>query len=249
MRRYFALRLRRWHASAGVCAALFFLALLLSGIALNHSETLALPKRKLSAPALSAWYGLRASTPAYGYRLDAGVFASDAQTWVLNTRVIAERAGPALGVVSHAGIVYIATRASLHLHLPTGDLVEKVSAATLPGTPLKRIGIAAGEAMRAVVVETAAGTYASADGGLWHRYTGEVRWSEPVALPQQTRSAIAPHFTPHITLERLLLDLHSGRILGRYGPWLVDLIAVVLGLLALSGTWLYFRLHRHRAHR
>ena len=38
-----------------------------------------------------------------------------------------------------------------------------------------------------------------------------------------------------LTVERVLLDLHSGRILGKVGPLLMDLVAVFLIVLSLSG--------------
>jgi hypothetical protein len=43
-----------------------------------------------------------------------------------------------------------------------------------------------------------------------------------------------------ISWQRLLLDLHSGRWFGAYGVWLVDLAAVILLFLALSGCWIWF---------
>jgi uncharacterized iron-regulated membrane protein len=35
----------------------------------------------------------------------------------------------------------------------------------------------------------------------------------------------------------VLLDLHSGRLLGQAGPYLMDAAAVLLGLLAASGVY------------
>ena len=43
-----------------------------------------------------------------------------------------------------------------------------------------------------------------------------------------------------ISWQRLLLDMHSGRWLGKYGIWLVDIAAVILLFLALSGFWMWF---------
>lgn len=40
------------------------------------------------------------------------------------------------------------------------------------------------------------------------------------------------------------MDLHSGRIFGRWGPWAVDLVALVLIALGLSGTWMHWRAAR-----
>jgi uncharacterized iron-regulated membrane protein len=53
-----------------------------------------------------------------------------------------------------------------------------------------------------------------------------------------------------LSAERVMLDLHSGRILGRAGVYLVDAAAIVFLLLAVSGTWLWARRQASiRAHR
>ena len=44
---------------------------------------------------------------------------------------------------------------------------------------------------------------------------------------------------------RLLLDVHSGRIFGRAGVLWVDVVGVLLGTLATSGTLMWL-LHRRR---
>ena len=46
-----------------------------------------------------------------------------------------------------------------------------------------------------------------------------------------------------LPLERVLLDLHSGRIFGEAGVWLVDAAALLFLLLAGSGLWLWGRRH------
>ena len=59
---------------------------------------------------------------------------------------------------------------------------------------------------------------------------------------------LAPE-VPSLPLERVMLDIHSGRLLGRYGPFLVDGAAFILLLLSLSGIWIQWRSwrqkHRH----
>ena len=53
-----------------------------------------------------------------------------------------------------------------------------------------------------------------------------------------------------LTLERVLLDLHSGRVLGSAGVLLVDAAAILFLLLAISGLWLWSRRRTStRAHR
>ena len=59
-----------------------------------------------------------------------------------------------------------------------------------------------------------------------------INWSQPQPLPEQlTTLTIASE----ITLERFILDLHSGRAIGGWGVWLIDAVALCLILLIVSG--------------
>jgi hypothetical protein len=48
-----------------------------------------------------------------------------------------------------------------------------------------------------------------------------------------------------LSLERLLLDLHSGRVFPRTSPWLLDMVGIGLVALSLFGLLLWWR-RRHR---
>jgi uncharacterized iron-regulated membrane protein len=67
-----------------------------------------------------------------------------------------------------------------------------------------------------------------------------------VPWPADVGARVAVHFAPSLPLERVLLDVHSGRIFGRYGPLAMDLAALALAVLALSGIWIYLRTLRRR---
>jgi hypothetical protein len=66
-----------------------------------------------------------------------------------------------------------------------------------------------------------------------------VAWSTPTPLAASDREAYAQRLAPGISLQRVLLDLHSGRFLGRFGPLFFDLVATFLTILALSGAWMF----------
>jgi len=75
-----------------------------------------------------------------------------------------------------------------------------------------------------------------------------VRWAAcaraaPAELEAAARAAYAATMLPW---ERVLLDLHSGRIFGRFGPWVMDLAALLLVFLAATGPWLWWRQRRKR---
>jgi len=44
-----------------------------------------------------------------------------------------------------------------------------------------------------------------------------------------------------LPMERIMLDLHSGRILGRAGVYIMDAAAIGFLVLAASGVWLWVR--------
>jgi hypothetical protein len=44
-----------------------------------------------------------------------------------------------------------------------------------------------------------------------------------------------------LPLERVILDIHSGRILGQAGVLLIDFMAILFLLLAMSGVWMWVK--------
>lgn len=44
----------------------------------------------------------------------------------------------------------------------------------------------------------------------------------------------------------VITDLHTGEILGSWGPWFYDLIGVSFAFLALTGIVMYFRIRRRQ---
>jgi uncharacterized iron-regulated membrane protein len=77
----------------------------------------------------------------------------------------------------------------------------------------------------------------------WSRAGGEgITWSKSDPLPAALGRRLAEIERRRVLdLERLMLDLHSGRILGRFGPLLMDAAAVVMLILGITGLTLWFR--------
>jgi hypothetical protein len=44
-----------------------------------------------------------------------------------------------------------------------------------------------------------------------------------------------------LSVERVIADLHSGRVIGIVGPFVMDVVAVLLIVLSLSGLLLWLR--------
>lgn len=234
---------RHWHARIGVLTAVFFLLLAVSGLALNHTESLQLAKRQVSARWLMQWYGLKAEYPAQGYLFERGYFIGDRQHWMMDGRVLPASDEPVIGAVEVGGMRYVATGSAIHIYQPGGGLVEKLTGSALPAPGIVGLGVADGM----LLVQTPKGMFVTEDALEWQAIPARsAAWSKPQLLPDPIRAQVAEALAPSLPLERVVLDVHSGRVFGRYGPWMMDLAAVVLIALSLSGTWIYLRSIRRR---
>ena len=68
----------------------------------------------------------------------------------------------------------------------------------------------------------------------------EADWSEQVPLPGELRDILLKKYRGQgLTLERVLLDLHSGRLFGTFGVYIVDAAALLFLILAFTGVWMW----------
>lgn len=242
----------------GLVSAAFVLLLAVTGLALNHTESLGLDGRYLDTGWLLDWYGVEA--PPEPVSFEAGgryVTRMGGRLWIGSEPVL-DDVEHLSGVVSAGRFLVAALGNGLALFTADGRLVERLggTAGVPPGA--RRIGTTQDGA---VVVDTPDGDFET-DAALtsWERIADpQVNWSRPADPPPATREALARAWRGRgLSMERVILDLHSGRLLGRYGVWLMDAMAVLFVLLAATGIWVWARRrsnrrnggrHRARAHR
>lgn len=245
---------RHWHRRLGIAASLFLIWLAASGVLLNESTRLGLDRARVASPLLMHWYGLAALAPERGYAAGGHWLVETPDATLLDGHPLAAEARGVLGVVRGGDaaqpLLFVATAASLVLLDGDGGLVETLAAASLPVTAIRRIG-RTGDG-RVVIQDLDA--YASRDGESWTRLAAEpVEWAAPQPLPEDQRRAALPYSQPSLSLQRVLGDAHSGRLFGRYGPFVIDLAGLFAVLLAGSGLWMVWRAsirarHRHAGH-
>ena len=236
---------RHWHARIGVLAAVLFLILASTGLMLNHTDALQLARRQVSAPWLMAWYGLQGERPAQGFLLGQGYLVPQPAYWLMDGRKLPADRSPVVGAVEAEGVRYVATAKTLVLLMSDGTVVDTLRGDALPGTPLQAIGVAG----QSVMVKTPRGNFLTQDGMVWEKTPLKPSaWSAPESLTEAMRAEASAALAPSLPLERVLLDLHSGRLFGKFGPWLMDLAAVVMVMLSLSGVWIYLRSLRKKPH-
>jgi hypothetical protein len=235
--------LRRWHARIGLAAVVLLLFLAVTGVVLNHATDLGLDARYVHAAWLARWYGIAAESPRRAFRSGGHHLIAANGRWVLDGRVSDEKLPQPVGLVELPDMIVVASSASLYLYGKDGVLIDRLERNALPAVPVQAIGAGA----RQLVLRTASGTFETSDALSWQPAPREaIAWSSPVDLSIAERERYAEMLEPGISVQQLLLDLHSGRFAGRYGPLAVDLLAVLLGVLSLSGAWLFLKRKRRR---
>lgn len=228
--------LRRWHARLGVTTALFFMVLIVTGVALNHTERLGLAHIPIQSEAMSRWYGL--PPPQIVAVYEAGEFIATPTAWLYRGKPLPESAGSVVGVVHTPEMLVVATAQTLSLFTRQGERIDLLQGTALPALPITGLG----RTQNAIALKAPEGTFASSDGISWQAVADQgVVWPPAQAPDAQTLAQVSRQLAPALPLERILLDLHSGRLLGRYGPLLMDGAALILLVLSFSGLWIQWR--------
>ena len=238
---------RRWHRFFAVAGALFIIFLVLTGMAINHGELLGLGRHSIEKSWLLGWYGLR--EPA---RLESVALKDRTLTWAgnrlyLDGMEIATTNGTPVGAVLTPDLIIVAQNRTLLLLTPGGDLVERLQVPQIEAGTIETIGLS----RFGLVVLKSGSWLLQADQELldWQPLPEAgrpVQWSVWVPTPKVIHEQVVRnHQGPGLSLEQLLLDLHSGRFFGSTGVIIYDLLALILLTLALSGLILWQRGRRN----
>lgn len=231
-------QLRQLHRYIGAVISVFIVLLTITGILLNHTDTFRLQEKHLRHPALLNWYGIK-PPDITSFMAGNSWISSDTETAYFNSMAI-DKCALLTGAIKTPQMIMVSCDNSLLLVTNEGELIEVIDAEM--GLPLPASGLSqdnnraylhSGNAFYAINTETLAFTPAN---GV----------SSSVIMPVKTPAAIAKNILQQssaysINLERVLLDIHSGRIAGTIGVWLIDLAALFLLLLAASGWWIWLK--------
>lgn len=232
-------RFRRRHRWLGKSIVVFIVFLAISGIVLNHGDDMGLDSRYVSWPWLLDAYGLEVPAPAASYAAGERRATLLGERLFLDDREPEVRLATLTGMVAVGPLLVIGGGSRVHVLLDTGELVETIDLrAELPG-PIDRIGAADGR----VIIDSAGALWrADADVAFFEAWTSagnDVTWSNESAPGPDELAGLATAYRGRgVTVERVLLDLHSGRIFGLVGKLFIDVIAVILIILSLSGLLL-----------
>ncbi|VAV99148.1 hypothetical protein MNBD_ALPHA02-1457 [hydrothermal vent metagenome] len=235
--------IRRWHRWVGYSSILLVFILSITGLILNRTEKLGLTQITVKNSLVTALYGMTPTEePVYFKAGDSWLAWLEGRLY-LDGILIDQNTDRLIGGTFADGLVLVAASNSLTLYQPDGTLVERLDSTSLPGS-ITAIGPSENGLAQ---IETPGGNFTSPDDYMsWTPVpSGLIHGSKAQKAPKQITEKIMLDFQGQgVPLSRLILDLHSGHILGSWGPYLMDLAAISLIFLGLTGLMKHRRRDR-----
>ncbi len=226
-----------WHRRLGLLALLLVFVLSITGIMLNHTEALKLDERTLSSDILMDWYGINPQGRALKFSTDNHWLAAWDQQLFLNGQRLQTPAQAVHGMVETANMLVIALDQQLLLMDFDGEVIELMPVQTA----ISQIGLS--ETRLALLDKN--GQFYLADkyiSQLDKQTMQATHWSSSEGIEDDQLDQLKLAYRGKgLSLERLILDLHSGRLLHpQWGVYIMDASAIIMMFLGFSGIWVWW---------
>ncbi|GMR01100.1 MAG: hypothetical protein BMS9Abin19_0454 [Gammaproteobacteria bacterium] len=227
-----------WHRRFGLFALTLVIILAITGIMLNHTEQLELDENYVNNNWLLNWYGIAPEDEPVSYRVGQHVISSWNNQLFFDNTAITSLEQTMHGAIGAEQFIVVALDNEIILLSYEGEFIERVST-SISFSNIQRLGMK----YKRPVIETSEPLYYMADEHIldWDVIINEgIEWSEKYSLNDDEREQLLVAYRGNgLKLERVILDLHSGRIFGSYGIYLMDAAAIALLWLSLSGLWVW----------
>ncbi len=237
--RRIVLLLHRW---IGACAALFLLVLATTGLCLNHAERLGLHSKVIRLPFVLDRYNMQSADALRTLQLGDDLIVTQLeQSLFLNASLQENVAGRLIGVQQGDFINVIVLDQGVVLLNSDGVLVEYLPAEMQPFEDITAVGTSPGGEL--VLICANGNWIPDADWLTFREYSGPVSTGSPQwieADAELSASILESYNGRGPSIYRVLLDLHSGRLFGWAGRTVMDLTALAIVALVLSGfsSWI-----------
>lgn len=231
---------RKWHRRFGIAASIFLLNLAITGVLLNHYETLKLHQSYVTSDWLLDWYGVEAPQSVNCFEANLARVCQLGEQIYLNDNYWQDSSASILLFQEWQQEKLLIT--SSHLYWLTNDLqlIETLSLSDEMDSIVAAANIISNE----LLVETEQQDTFRFDMDLFGWEKAEIPLQQK---PQQTinisddiENDLRRHYRQRqITHLRFIQDLHSGTIIGLSGKITNDLTALIILWLVASGfiTW------------
>ena len=232
------------HKFTGIAVCVFLIHLSITGIFLNHTEDLGLDEKYTDSPIILALYNISMPSQEESFLVDNLFISRFGDQIFMDNQPVFKSENPIMGATLSNQILVIAFPNEIVLLTEEGELIEKLTTATGVPANIQKLG-----ALNSLLLLKASNqVWESNDEGQEWRVSDSNfnEWSNEVVMPDEKTQQIESYFLGKgVTLEQFFLDLHNGNIIKGFGKWLLDIIAIFLLLISISGVWIWLRKKRY----
>ena len=235
-----------WHRWLGLASALFLLSLSLTGLALNHTEFLKLDQIQIQSSVILDRYGMAGGADIQAYRINESDTLAHLDGQLFYNAAPLTSGSQPLGIITGDPISVIATDTQLIYLTANGEIIETIDSSQLPYSILTAVGTTIDD--RPVLISADGNWTSDADWLEFDRYQAayNVAPLTTVELSEADSNTLLETFQGGgVSLYRVLLDLHAGRLFGWGGRTAMDLSAIAILFLIASGLSGWLRKSRH----
>ena len=228
-----------WHRRIGLAALLLVFILSLTGIMLNHTEDLKLDETVVESDFILDWYDINPHGSPVSYNAGDIWISQWNQQLFFNGINFFSHKEKLQGAVRIDDLIAIALDNFVLLLDNEAEIIELMPVTSSYSTI--KIGI---HNNKIILLDSDNKTYISnTDFTNWQAYElkGAV-WTVPFNLSETQIATLKEEYRGQgLSLEKVILDLHSGRIFNaKWGVYIMDLSALLMMLLGISGTWVWW---------
>ena len=232
------------HKFTGIAVCIFLIHLSITGIFLNHTEDLGLDEKYTASPMILALYNISMPSQEESFLVDNIFISRFGDQVFMGNQPIIKSESPIMGAAFSNQILAIALANEMVLLTQEGELIERISSTAELPENIQKLGVLED----ILYLKTSNQLWQSSDQGqAWELSDSNFNdWSNEVIMPDQQTKQIEMYFSGKgVSLEQFFLDLHNGNIIKGFGKWLLDIIAIFLLLLSISGIWIWLKKRRY----
>ena len=234
------IKLLKFHNIVGLFVCLVLIHLSVTGIVLNHTDKLNLNQTKISWNWLLKVYGIGIPETNAVFAIEDNFFHQTNSKIFMNTESIMRDKSKLVGVIDFNNQFIISTTDKIIQVNKSGDFIKKIE---LPQNLIGEIN-KIGPYSKGIVIQINKNKFLS-DKSLenWSpiNNSDKIIWSTESNVPADINKKIKAYYVGEgISIEQIILDLHSGVIFKDVGKLFMDIIALLLILMSVSGVWIWF---------
>ncbi|MGY8814663.1 MAG: PepSY domain-containing protein [Gammaproteobacteria bacterium] len=233
--------INNWHKILGMIATIFIIVLSITGFLLLHTDDFNLQDNLVANETLLNWYDIKPDQSPVTYKVGSKwITVIDDQVY-FEEQPLPNYNETFHGAVNRDSFYVLAFENSIDLLTEDGERIERLT--NIHGVPqgIESIGI---NSDAGIYLKTS-NNYFVSDLNLtnWQAtIQQDIRWSARSEAPESYIDQIMQLYRGSgLPMERVILDLHSGRILGELGIWLVDIVVIIFLALSFTGWWSWFK--------